>query len=118
MPAEGNVLTKTATILIGQSLSGEVDIEGFTIVAVEMPTLWTAANLTFRAASVTGGTFRNVYDDAGTEVVVTAAADRIIGLDAVLRELSALRFLQIRSGTAAVPVNQAADRTLTLLLKA
>lgn len=118
MPAEGNVLTKTAIILNAASLSGEVDIEGFKIVAIEIPAAWTAANLTFQAASAPGGTFKNVFDDAGVEVTVTAAADRIIGLDDKLPELAALRHLKVRSGTSAVPVNQGADRTLTLIMKA
>lgn len=117
MGATSNTTTKTATIAPGVSLSGEIDIEGFKIAAIEMPAAWTAANLTFQAASAAGGTFKNVHDDAGTEVLVTAAADRIIGLDAILPELAAIRFLKIRSGTAAIPVNQAAAMTLTLILK-
>lgn len=108
--------TKTATIASGQSLSAEVDVEDYAIYAIEMPTAWTAANLTFQAASASGGTFRDLYGDAGSEVAVVVAADQMIGLDASGPELVGARFLKIRSGTSAAPVNQTAERTLTLLL--
>ncbi len=101
----------------GASLSGEVDLEGQAVQAIQMPAAWTAANLTFVASDVTGGTFNPVHDDAGAEVTVTAAAARCIGLDAVARELDGLRFVKVRSGTTGVPVIQGADRTLTLVLK-
>ncbi|MFQ5850898.1 MAG: hypothetical protein ACE5JU_09955 [Candidatus Binatia bacterium] len=117
MTAEGNVSQRTATIAAAASLSGEIDLEGFKIIGIVMPAAWTAANLTFQAADVTGGTFQDVFDDAGTEVTVTVAAARYIGLDATMPELAGIRFLKIRSGTSAVPVNQAAARTLTLILK-
>lgn len=118
MGATAGTATRTGTIANAASLSGEIDLEGFRLAAIEMPAAWTAANLTFQAASASGGTFQNVFDDAGTEITVTAAAARMIGLDAVLPELAALRFLKIRSGTSGVPVNQGAERILTLVLKA
>ena len=118
MASIAGTTTKALTIANGASLSGEIDLEGFKNFAIEMPAAWTAANLTFQAASASGGTFQNVHDDAGTEVVVTAAAARVIGMDAVKRELAALRFIKIRSGTTGTPVNQGAARTLTLILKA
>lgn len=118
MGATAGTAVRTAVIANAASLSAEVDLEGFKLIAIEMPAAWTAANLTFQASSVTGGTFANVHDDAGVEVAVTAAASRVIGLDATLPDLTAIRFLKIRSGTSGVPVNQGAERTLTLILKA
>lgn len=118
MPAIGNTTTKTVTIGSGASLSGEVDLEGYKLAAIIMPAAWTAANLTFQASDASAGTFADVYDDAGTEVSVTAAVSRAIGMDAAMPELAAFRFLKIRSGTTATPVAQGADRTLTLVLKA
>lgn len=117
MPATGNTTTRTVTIAASASLSGEIDLEGFTLAAIEMPAAWTAANLTLQAASASGGTFQDLKDDAGAEVTITAAAAIMIGLDAVAPEVAALRFLKLRSGTSAAPVAQAAARTLTLVLK-
>lgn len=118
MAAIGNLTTKTATIAINASLSGEVDLEGFTLVSIIMPAAWTAANLTFQASDVTGGTFQDVYDDQGVEVTVQAAASRSIGIDLLAGALAGFRFIKIRSGTTGTPVNQAAARTLTLAVKA
>lgn len=118
MTAEANTKVLTAVIPNAASLSGEVDLEGFKLVAVLMPVGWDAAALTFQAADVAGGTFLDVHDDEGAEVAATVAAARAVGLDAILPELAALRFIKIRSGTSATPVNQTAERTLTLVLKA
>lgn len=117
MGAIGGVTTKTVTILINESLSDEIDLEGFGLFAIEMPAAWTAANLTFQVATASGGTFQDLYDDGGNEVVVTAAAARVIGLDAKAPEIASLRFIKIRSGTTGTPVAQLAARTLTLICK-
>lgn len=108
---------KTVTIANGASLSSEVDLGGYALTAIQMPTAWTAASLTFQAATASGGTFQDVYDDLGNEITVQAAASRCIGIDAVAGALAPLRFIKIRSGTSATPVNQGADRTLILILK-
>ena len=52
--------TRTATIANGQSLSGEVDLEGYAVAAISMPATWTAADITFAVATATGGTFISV----------------------------------------------------------
>lgn len=109
---------KTVTIANGASLSSEIDLGGYELEAIHMPAAWTAANLTFTAATVSGGTFDAVHDDGGTEVTVTAAASRAIPLGTVTRRLNGLQFIKVRSGTAGAAVNQAADRTITLALKA
>jgi hypothetical protein len=121
MPAIGQPdepTTLTLTIANGASLSDEADLEGRSLVGIYMPSAWTAANLTFQVAHTSGGTFQDAYDDAGSEVTVTAAASRYIGLtsaDALC--LSAARFLKVRSGTTGTPVNQAAERSIVLVLK-
>lgn len=121
--SEGNEQTtrgfavKTVTIANGASLSGEVDLEGFALVGIIMPAAWTAAVLTFAAASGSGGTFNPVYDDAGVEVSAQAAAARSIGVDSAAVALASFRFLKVRSGTSGAAVNQDADRTITLVLK-
>lgn len=106
--------TATATIALDGNLSAEVDLGGYTLAAISMPAAWDAANLTFQAATATGGTFQNVYDSAGNELTVTAAASYVI---TDIPELAPLRFIKIRSGTSSSPVTQTAARTITLILK-
>ncbi len=107
-------MTKTVTIVNATSLSAVLDLEGRTIAGVLMPAAWTAANLTFQGADLSAGTFADVNDNAGAEVAVTAAAAKMI---TGFSKLDGLRFIKVRSGTSAVPVNQLADRVLTLILK-
>lgn len=111
--------TKTTTILNGASLSGEVDLEGFDLMDIKFPAGWTAAGLAFKAAEKTGGTFDPVCDEAGAEVPVAGAgASKQIGLSGAARErVMANQFIKLVSGTNAAPVNQLADRIITLVLK-
>lgn len=113
-PAE----TRNVTIGSGASLSNEIVINDYFVVGIHMPADWTAANLTFMAASEPGGTFYNVYDSDGTELTVTAAEDRAIGLSgAESAVLSGFKVIKVRSGTAGAAVNQGADREIVLILK-
>lgn len=110
----------SATITAGQSLSNVIDVGGTVLFAVAMPVAWTAAALTFQASDDPNGTFGDVYDDAGLEVAVLAVnvvAGRILVPAGILENLAPLRYLKIRSGLAALPVAQLADRTLKLLVK-
>ena len=112
-----NTLSSVAvTIASGASLSAEVDLESRILCAIDMPADWDAANLTFQASYNTGGTFDNLYDQYGTEKTVTAAADRYISLDDPAFWLG-VRYLKVRSGTAASAVNQNAARTIYLVTK-
>jgi len=106
-----------ATIANAASLSGEVDLGGASRIAIQMPAAWTAANLTFQASDESGGTFADVVNDAGTEIVVTATISQVIVIVTALKELAGLRFIKIRSGTSATPVAQGAERVLKVLLK-
>jgi hypothetical protein len=103
----------TTQIANGASLSAEIDCGSRVLGAILMPAAWDAANLTFQFATESGGTFVDLYDDAGTEYLVVAAASRAIALhQAAFKNVP---FLKIRSGTAALPVNQTDDRDLTLV---
>lgn len=104
-----NVVIKDQT-----SLSNPVDLRENRLVGFIMPAAWTAANLTFVGAVDEDDTYHPIYDAAGNELVVTAAASRVI-VD--IPELAVCRFLKVRSGTSGTPVNQQADRTIKLLVK-
>lgn len=121
----------TAVISSGTSQSSIIDCGSeYTLVGIEIPSTWTTADITFLGAAHTGIspaiasgqspqdvlegqlTFRQLVDSAGTEIKVTVGAtgDKIIVIPDYL--LEGVQFLKIRSGTAALPVNQSADRTL------
>ncbi|MGC8807880.1 MAG: hypothetical protein ACP5QB_10130 [Thiomonas sp.] len=112
--------TISVTIGSGQSLSPAVELKpqgraGFcTAAALVMPSAWTAADITFQA-SVDGQTFGDLFDDAGSEVVVKAAAGRVIAMASAY--FWGIRWVRIRSGTSAAPVAQGASRTLTILCR-
>jgi len=106
-----------ATIAASSSTSDTLSLVGGVIVGLIMPAAWTAAGLSFLAWDGLTSSFVPVYDDAGNEVVVTAAAGRAIVNAGALEKLASLQEFVIRSGTAATPVNQASSRIITLLVK-
>lgn len=106
---------KTATIANGASLSDAIDIEGARRILIQMPAAWDAANLTFQSSDESGGTYQNLYDQGGTEITVTAAAARSIGVNNPA--LLSARFLKIRSGTSGAAVNQTAERAIVVLIQ-
>ena len=65
-----------------------------------------------------GPTYENIHDDAGTELSVTVAADRLTVLSADLKEnLTGPLYLQVRSGTSGTPVDQTQSPDLDLMLE-
>jgi len=111
MPKPQSAVIDQAT----NSITSEIDLNGRKLVRVIIPSSWTAANLTFQAASASGGTYNNVtVGSDGSEYVVTAAASSDIIVP--LADFIGHRFIKIRSGTSGVPVSQAAPRTLTLIV--
>lgn len=105
---------RDATIAASASLSDAVDMQGRDVVGFEMPAAWTTANLTFQV-SLDNTTFNDLYDDAGNEETVTAAASRFISVDPVM--FRGALYLKVRSGTTGVPVNQAAERVIKVVGK-
>ena len=65
-----------------------------------------------------GPRFANVYQSDGTELSVTAAANRHIILSGEVKEyLTGLGALQVRSGTSGTPVSQTTNAELELVLE-
>lgn len=110
---------KTVTIPAGGSQSEAFDLEGFELAGVIMPAAWDAAALTLLASVGPNGTFDRVDDDAGTEWSLTVAASRVVGVGTPAKAgaTRGLRWVKLRSGTAALPVNQVAARTIHVLLE-
>ena len=111
------ILSVTAAIAAGASQSTVIDTERSALSGIIMPAAWTAADLTVLASTHAEGTFLPVYDDAGAEVLIKAAASTAIGIDVAALKLAAFRYIKLRSGTAATPVNQADARAITIVMK-
>ena len=105
----------TTTIASSASLSGSADLGGTTLSGYIMPAAWTAADLTFQG-SVDGANFSDIYDSFGNEVSHSVAASRFVALNPA--DFAGIRYLKIRSGTTGAPVNQAAERIVTLVTRA
>jgi hypothetical protein len=56
----------------------------------------------------------NLYDKVG-EVSYPAAASEYLALDPT--QFAGVRYLKLRSGTAGTPVNQGAERSLSVVLR-
>lgn len=91
-------------------LTPSIDLAGYQVVALQMPSAWTAANITLEG-SVDNSTFQAVYNRAGVQYTITAAASRYITIDPS-DSLSFPRYIKI-----ATSAGQAADRTITLVLR-
>lgn len=112
--SSATIATTTATIANGASLSGAIDLSAGRLARIAIPASWTTANLTFQT-SADNVTFNDLYDSYGTEYTATVGgASRAIIIP--LADFIGVRYLKIRSGTTGTPVNQGADRTLTLVL--
>lgn len=110
-------MATTFTIANGAALSNAVKLGGTLPVGIAMPSVWTAANITLQL-SLDNVTFLDVYMDDGTELVVQAAASRMLFFSNVSQYfgVSTDAWVRLRSGTSGVPVNQGAARELKLLI--
>lgn len=108
-----------------QAVTGMIDLGSHGLLAIEMPESWAGTAITFQAKaerSVTSAEstedWDDVYDDTGTEVSITVAANRVVVIGTVTKAaIGALRFIRIRSGTAASPVNQSPAKDFRLIVK-
>ena len=94
-------------------LSPVLDLGGHDIHSYCMSTDWTAAGLTFRGSHRSTDFIYDIYTSTGGELTHTVGANQLITF-ANVAQLEGLRYIQFRSGTAAVPVAQAAARTLCI----
>ena len=106
--------TTTVTISSGGSLSTAADLKGLTVLGVQMPAGWDAAQITCQG-SADGTTYGDVYSGTTEQTIggATPAALRYIIVPPTA--LPGIRYLKLRSGTGATPVNQTADRVLTII---
>ncbi len=108
------VVLVRATVAAGEALSTPIASVGYGICLLLLPAAWTDAPLTIQGSLDEGepSGWADLYDHLGNEVVLTVAAGRALTLPPTL--LLGWRWLRLRSGLAAAPVNQPAERLLTL----
>jgi hypothetical protein len=107
-------VTQTAIIPAGQALSAAVPLGENQLHGILLPSVWTTANLTFQI-SIDGSNYFEMYDDAGNEVTVQAAASRYCSLDPT--RWRSINGIIVRSGTSASPVNQVAQASISLMTR-
>ncbi len=108
-----NLQTAAATIPSGNSQSDVINVAPLVPVGIILPAAWTAAALTF-LVSVDGNNFYPLQD-MSAEVSAVVTAGQYMALDPAI--FIGIIAFKLRSGTAALPVNQAADRTFMLVSK-
>ena len=116
MQAEG-IHQYPGTIANGTALSGAIPIGVDTLVGLWMPAAWTAANITFQVSPDGGTTWLELLNDAGTAVTLTnpVGGAFIVMTTAPKYAFRGINMMKVRSGTSGVPVNQVADRIMTLI---
>jgi hypothetical protein len=105
-------VTQTTTLIAnGTALSAAISLGNKLLVGIAMPAGWDAAALTFQG-SIDGATFLEMQG-ASAVLTYSAAAGQFIAVDPTLWR--GVNVIKVRSGTSGAPVNQTADRTLTLI---
>ncbi len=102
-------------IAAGQSVSGGQDLQRQTLVGIYVPSGWTSASLTLQA-SPDGTNWSDIKTFAGDEYEIVAGTGACY-VPLVQIELQGVAWIRVRSGTAAVPVNQVAERDITLVAR-
>ena len=108
--------TQTATIANGQSLSSPVSMQsGFKPVALLLPSSFDGTKISVQV-SVDGSSWSNLLlaYQTSQELDVGAAAGAAVRIEWFP---SWPRAFRLRSGTAASPTNQTADRALTVVFE-
>ena len=107
-------LNSYATVTItteADGLSNIIDLGGHNPNSYCMSTDWTAASMTFRGSHSSTNVMRDIYSSTGGELTHTVDGNRLVTF-ATVAQFDGLRYIQFRSGTAALPVAQAAARSL------
>ena len=110
----GQSISVSGSIANGASLSGTYTFDTRTPVAIELPAALTGTALTFQL-STDNVTFKNLYDEFGTEVTVQVGTSRIVRL--VPADWYFVKYLKVRSGTSGSPTAEGGDRTINFICR-
>lgn len=112
--ADGDIVKDTVTGMdAGDGLSSAVNLAGKILLAIEMPTAWTTAGLTFELAT-DGTNYFDVYVDGVEYNESAAGASRVLLINPNIG-YRLQGSVKLRSGTSGTPVTQGAERTLILI---
>lgn len=115
--SNSKLMVSTITIPSGASVSDAVDCNNRTITGFVTPTVWTAAALTLEVSldNVTwiSTIFNSTSTAAGSYPAITVSSGYAFDVNAMLP----WRYVRFRSGTSAVPVNQAAARSFSVIAR-
>lgn len=105
----------TLTIPNGGSVSPDMDLVNRTCVGLIMPAVFTAAALTIEVSVDRAAWIGVAFDDTGTQCNVVASP--VVSCAYQLNAMGMLpyRYIRIRSGTTASPVNQGQATTITVI---
>lgn len=103
----------TCVIAKDETDSAVVDIQGFTVMGLLIPTL-DSANLTFKVSNLSDGTFYTVKDKGGASSLTIAAGTGAFAVESTdLDDLRGYRYIQIIASAG----QTTAARTFTWVLK-
>ncbi len=97
--------TATATVLSGATSSDAIQLNGFGLVGLILPSALTSTTMTF-TGSQDGTTYTALYNTSGSLLTVTVAASRIILF--VPGDLVGVNYIKLVFGTA-----EGADRAIS-----
>lgn len=100
----------TATVPNTTALSDVVDLKGMTLLAIRTPAALTSTTITFNVASNETDSLLKYGNTSGSDVSVSIAVDKHIGL--VASDFVPFRRLQIETDS-----NEGADRIFTLVCR-
>ena len=114
-PYGGHKTYALATVTTeADGLSDIIDIGGLDLKTIQMSTSgWTNAGVTFLGSAKTPDEMMSIKaTTAAADLTYATTANQAVAVDSALFE--GFRYLQVRSGTSAVPVAQAVSRELIL----
>lgn len=116
LPLNNLVYPVSTTIPASGALSNGINLEGVRLFGLDIPATWTTANVVVYQKHA-DGTYKPVKDETGAELSLTVTAGGCIRFSNPA-QFAALTDIKLLSGSTATPVNQAADRSITLVLRA
>lgn len=108
-------LQQSFTILNGTNISTSyIDLGGKVLVALNIPSGYTAGNITFQSCDTANGTYQDVYDANGNLVTLNVSSGgRIVCLTGTaLQAIASLQYIKIKTAS-----NVTADRTIVAIAK-
>ena len=112
---------KKLTIASSAAITGELDIRDAYIGFVIVPSAWTAANIGFKIATESGGTFVTARDDSGSPIQISGIETSSSRAYKIPDDIFGVGYVKLwsKSATAATEtdVNQGAARTLYVITK-